>query len=222
MMTGVQGFVTPLVEPPRDRVAGNGWVARFGRTERFVHWWTVLMIVIALLTGLSMGDERGTGVMLWLHIGSVGLIIIGLVAAAVLGDCGALLGSVRHVFTFDDRDREWLRARIRHPFHSHPQPRWGLFNTGQKLLTWALTVSILAVVGTGVMSWRSGGDGGGLHGPAVVVTMIILSAHIFMAVVNPATRPALAGMVFGRVRRSWAATHHRAWLDEVDGSDGVS
>jgi cytochrome b subunit of formate dehydrogenase len=23
-------------------------------------------------------------------------------------------------------------------------------------------------------------------------------------------------MVFGRVRRSWAAKHHRGWLDEVE------
>lgn len=37
-----------------------------------------------------------------------------------------------------------------------------------------------------------------------------------MAVVNPVTRPALAGMVMGRVRRSWAARHHGGWLDDVD------
>jgi formate dehydrogenase subunit gamma len=37
-----------------------------------------------------------------------------------------------------------------------------------------------------------------------------------MAVVNPSTRPALRGMVFGRVRRSWAAQHHRAWLDALE------
>jgi formate dehydrogenase subunit gamma len=180
------------------------------------------MVVIALLTGLSMGDERGAGLMLWLHIGSVALIIVGVAAAAVFGDHRALGRSVRQVFSFDARDRDWLGARMRHRLRRHPNPRWGLFNTGQKLLAWALTVSIVSVVATGIVSWRSGGEGGGLHGPAVVVTMILLGAHVFMAVVNPATRPALAGMVLGRVRRSWAATHHGAWLDEVDGSDGGS
>ena len=214
--------MTPLAEPPRVRVAESEWVARFGRTERFAHWWTVLMVVIALLTGLSMGDEHGAGLMLWLHIGSVALILVGVAAAAVFGDHRALGHSARQVFSSDARDREWLGARMRHPLHLHPQPRWGLFNTGQKLLAWALMVSIVAVIATGIVSWGSGGEGGGLHGPAVVVTMILLGAHVFMAVANPATRPALAGMVLGRVRRSWAATHHGAWLDEVDGSDGDS
>ena len=181
------------------------------------------MVLIALLTGLSLGDERHGGTVLWLHIGSVALIVIGLGAAALLGDHRALLSSARQLFTLDIRDRAWLGARLRHPLQRHPKPRWGMFNTGQTLLAWALTMSILVVVATGIASWRSGGEGGGgLHGLAVVVTMVLLGAHVFMAVVNPATRPALAGMVFGRVRRSWAATHHRAWLDEVDRSDGRS
>jgi formate dehydrogenase subunit gamma len=180
------------------------------------------MVVIALVTGLAMGDEAGAGVMLWLHVGSVALIGVGLTVAAAFGDHRALLGSARQLFSFDSRDHDWIRARARHPLRRHPHPRWGLFNTGQKLLAWALTASIIVVVATGIVAWASGGEGGGLHGPAVVVTMLLLGAHIFMAVVNPATRPALAGMVFGRVRRSWAATHHRAWLDDVDGFDGDS
>jgi cytochrome b subunit of formate dehydrogenase len=36
--------------------------------------------------------------------------------------------------------------------------------------------------------------------------------------VNPATRPALRGMVRGYVSRSWAAKHHAQWLRESDGS----
>jgi formate dehydrogenase subunit gamma len=50
----------------------------------------------------------------------------------------------------------------------------------------------------------------------VVVTGVLLGAHVFIAIVNPVTGPAVAGMVFGRVRRSWAAKHHRGWLDEVE------
>jgi formate dehydrogenase subunit gamma len=35
-----------------------------------------------------------------------------------------------------------------------------------------------------------------------------------MAVLNPATNHALRGMVFGKVRRSWAARHHAGWLED--------
>jgi cytochrome b subunit of formate dehydrogenase len=68
---------------------------------------------------------------------------------------------------------------------------------------------------TGVLSWSHGGEGG-LHGAAVLLTGILLGAHVFMAVVNPATRPALHGMVLGSVRRSWAAEHHADWLKSLE------
>lgn len=203
------------------RVGEHVWVGRFGRTERFAHWWTVLMVVVALVSGLSLGDESSGGPMLWLHVGSVVLIGVGLIVAAGFGDHRALIRAAGQLFRFDARDHAWLNTRLRHPLSRHPDPRRGLFNTGQKLLAWALTVSVVAVVVTGVQSWRAGGEGS-LHGSAVVVTMVLLSAHVFMAVANPATRPALAGMVFGRVRRSWAAAHHPGWLDDVDRADGNS
>lgn len=90
-----------------------------------------------------------------------------------------------------------------------------MFNTGQKLLAWALGTSIAAVILTGVQAWSAGGEGG-LHGAAIAATFVLLGAHLFMALVNPATRPALNGMVFGHVRRSWAAEHHSLWLKGLD------
>ena len=77
-----------------------------------------------------------------------------------------------------------------------------MFNPGQKLLAWALTLSLIVVVVTGIQAWSAHTGEGGLHGSAVVLTALLLGAHLFMAIVNPATRPALAGMAFGRVRRS--------------------
>ena len=222
MASSVRGSLALPTVAALDLVAPEVWVARFGRTERFTHWWTVLMVVFALVTGLLIGDENRSGVTMWLHIGSVALILVGLAVAVLFGDRAAIVVSVRELFGFDARDRAWLVARLRHPLQRHPLPQWGLFNTGQKVLAWALTVWIVAVVVTGIVSWWSGAEGGGLHGVAVVATMVLLTAHVFMAAVNPSTRPALAGMLLGRVRRSWAATHHGAWIDEVEGRDGGS
>jgi formate dehydrogenase subunit gamma len=96
-----------------------------------------------------------------------------------------------------------------------------MFNPGQKMLAWAISGSVAAVVVTGVQAWFTHSGEGGLHGTAVVITAVLLSAHVFMAVVNPATRPALRGMVFGRVSRSWAAEHHGEWLGDLDESECV-
>lgn len=202
-------------EHPTD---GGSWIPRFGRTERFAHWWTVAMVTLALLTGLGMGDESGSGPMLVAHVGSVVLIGTGLVAAFVFGDRAALLSSSRRLFTPDRRDIAWLREHARNPLAASSRHDWGLFNTGQKMLAWMLTASMAAVIGTGIQSWLAGGEGG-LHGAAVVLCAALLGAHIFMAVINPSTRPALHGMVFGRVRRPWAAKHHAAWLAAIDQAD---
>jgi formate dehydrogenase subunit gamma len=176
------------------------------------------MVATALLTGLAMGDDGGSGPILWMHAGSVVLIGVGLAAALLVGDSRALLGAARQLFGFDRRDVRWLRDRVRHPADRGREPAWGMFNPGQKLLAWALTTSVTAVVATGIQAWSAHTGEGGLHGAAVLLTALLLSAHVFMAVLNPATRPALAGMAFGRVPRSWAAAHHGAWLVDLEES----
>jgi formate dehydrogenase subunit gamma len=218
-MTSSQEYVVPLHSPGGDQgSAGSLWVPRFGLTERFTHWWTMAMVATALLTGLAMGDDGGSGPILWMHAGSVVLIGVGIAGALLFGNRRALLRATGRLFGFDRSDARWLRDRLRHPADRGPEPAWGMFNPGQKLLAWALTASVTAVVVTGIVAWSAHTGEGGLHGTAVVLTALLLGAHLFMAIVNPATRPALWGMASGRVRRSWAAEHHRAWLNDLEGS----
>jgi formate dehydrogenase subunit gamma len=210
-----QGATTVPLDYP-DPSHTEDTVHRFGLTERLTHWWTVSMVAVALLTGLGIGDESASGPMLTAHIAAVVLIGVGLLTAVVVGDTRSLLRATYHLFVFDRRDAEWVRAHAR-PAHRGTHGEWGMFNPGQKALAWALTVAISAVIYTGIVSWRAGGeDGGSGHAAAVVVAMALVASHIFMAVVNPSTRPALAGMVRGRVRRSWAAEHHAGWLRDID------
>jgi cytochrome b subunit of formate dehydrogenase len=220
VMSSRHEFVVPIQPGEGGAQPGGGlWVRRFGRTERFAHWWTVVMLATALLTGLAMGDDGGSGSPLaWMHAGSVVLIGVGLAAALLFGNHRALIRSAPRLFRFDRRDAAWLGGLLRHPADHGREPEWGMFNTGQKMLAWAISASVAAVVLTGVQAWFAHTGEGGLHGAAVAMTAVLLSAHVFMAVVNPATRPALTGMVFGRVPRSWAAEHHGEWLDDVDQS----
>lgn len=204
----------PVEEPP-----GQEWVHRFGLTERFAHWWTVLMVAVALVTGLSLGDDGAeSGLLLTAHWGAVVLIGVGLLVALAVGDTKALLRATWKLFSVDRRDATWIRDHRRHPLGGGSHGDYGMFNPGQKALAWALSVAVAVVIFTGIQAATAGGDdAGGLHATAVVVAMVLLGAHIFMAALNPATNHALHGMVFGRVRRSWAAKHHGGWLsDESD------
>ena len=216
-MSSTRGFVVPHQVGGEDQQhARDPWVPRFGRTERFAHWWIVVMLASALLTGLAMGDDSGSGTLLRMHAGSVVLIVVGIAAVVLFGDRRALLRFVGQLFRFDRRDAAWLRSRLRRRADRGVEPAWGMFNSGQKLLAWALSASVAALVVTGVQAWSVHAEGDSSHGTAVALTAVLLGAHVFMAVVNPATRPALSGMVFGRVRRSWAAEHHGGWLADLD------
>lgn len=205
-----------LERAPLEEPGGHEWVHRFGLTERFAHWWTVLMVATALGTGLSLGDDGAeSGPLLTAHWGAVVMIGVGLLVALVVGDTRALLRATWRLFSVDRRDAAWIRDHLRHPLGAGSHGDYGMFNPAQKVLAWALTGAVAVVIYTGIQAASAGGDdAGGPHGAAVIVAMVLLGAHIFMAVLNPATNHALNGMVFGRVRRSWAAQHHGGWLKD--------
>jgi len=207
-----------LTPGPRTRSDGSDeeWVHRFGPTERFAHWWTVLMVSTALVTGLALGDDHRSGPLLVAHWGSVALIGIGLLGALAVGDTRGLLQATWRLFSFDRHDLVWVRDHLRHPGRRGEHGDYGMFNTGQKALAWALSATVAVVVLTGLQSLSSGGDdASGPHAAAVVVAMALIGAHVFMAALNPSTNHALRGMTLGRVRRSWAAQHHGGWLKDM-------
>jgi formate dehydrogenase subunit gamma len=194
------------------------WVSRFGLTERFAHWWTVLMVAVALGTGLALGDDEAeSGPLLTVHWGAVVLLGTGLLAALVLGNTRALLRAAAQLFSVDRRDALWIRDHVRRPLGDRDRHEYGMFNPAQKGLAWALSAAVAVVIYTGIRALSAGGDdAAGPHATAVVVAAVLLGAHVFMAVVNPSTNHALVGMVFGRVRRWWAARHHGGWLDDLE------
>ena len=206
--------------PPRPAHVQPGrgaWVHRFGLTERFAHWWTVAMVITALVTGLALGDDSEGGPLLTAHWTSVALIGVGYLVALVLGDTRSLLRATGRLFLFDRRDGVWVADHVRLSHAGRRQADYGMFNPGQKALAWALTAAVGVVIWTGIQALGAHGeDAAGPHATAVVVAMVLVGLHVFMAVLNPATNPALRGMVLGRVRRSWAAKHHGGWLSDED------
>ena len=45
---------------------------------------------------------------------------------------------------------------------------------------------------------------------------MLVGFHVYLAVIHPATRPALRGMTLGSVRRDWAEHHHADWVASLD------
>jgi formate dehydrogenase subunit gamma len=193
----------------------TGYVRRFSRTERVLHWVNALGFFTLLASGLvlylpslSVLVARRAlvkDVHFWSGIGW----ICALVAVVVLGNRRRLLETARELDAFDGDDLRWLAGR-----HA-PQ---GRFNAGQKLnatLTAAFTVLFLA---SGLLLWLGERDTRFrfastvvLHDGLMYVSLALLLGHLYLAVIHPATRHALRGMTVGTVSEEWAARHHAKW-----------
>ena len=191
-------------------------VRRYGRTQRAAHWWIAGTFLLTFLNGPEDADGITPAVIL--HICTASAMLLGVVAVLVLGNRAALGADLRELTRLDDTDRAFLRS-LRQPRASREAVRWGKFNVGQKLAAWLLAALFAVVFLTGVGAATL--HLGPVHKAVLPVLYLVLAGHVAMAVVNPATRPALRGMLTGAVDRVWATRHHAAWVDAVDAEPAV-
>ena len=86
---------------------------------------------------------------------------------------------------------------------------------------WRTTYTVLYLSGLGelgrhVSAFAPLGALAGLHGLAAGGAAVLVGFHVHLAVIHPATRPALRGMTLGSVRREWAEHHHADWVASLD------
>jgi formate dehydrogenase subunit gamma len=193
---------------------GRRFVERHGRTQRFAHWWVAVFFVATILTAPEAA--RGDTAALVTHILSATALVVGALVVALVGDRSALVADLR-ALRFDDTDRAWFRSLRGKGSGSQPV-RWGKFNAGQKIMARMMLALVVGLLLTGAIDAISGSKT--IHPLVFAAMMLVLAGHVFMAVVNPSTRPALRGMVLGSVDRAWARHHHSAWLDEADPDPG--
>jgi formate dehydrogenase subunit gamma len=117
---------------------------------------------------------------------------------------------MRELEYFDADDRRWLLAR------RAPQ---GRFNAGQKLNA-VVTAALALLFGlSGLLLWLGERDttfrfAGSVrvHDWLTFVSVALLTGHLYLAVIHPATRHALRGITTGSVSEDWARRHHPKWV----------
>ena len=50
-----------------------------------------------------------------------------------------------------------------------------------------------------------------------LISVGLVSGHLYLGLIHPTTRHALRGMTLGEVREDWAREHHPKWLEERRG-----
>jgi formate dehydrogenase subunit gamma len=194
-----------------------GYVPRFSRVERLLHWVNALGFFFLLATGLilylprlSMLVSRRQLIQSIHFWGGVGWL--GALAAVILLGGRRLLATARELDSFDRDDLRWLRGR------GGPQ---GRFNAGQKINA-ILTAAFAVLFGvSGLLLWFGEQNTRYrfastviLHDGLMYVSLALLVGHLYLALIHPATRHALRGMTVGNVSAEWASRHHSKWRPE--------
>jgi formate dehydrogenase subunit gamma len=154
-------------------------------------------------------------------------ILAPLVLVVVVRGRRRLAADVAGALTPTSADGPWLRyamlavlgARVR-------QPPTGKFNAGQKLNTvyWVFAWGALSATGLVLavnFFTKAVFDAGfvervfPLHELLAFVSVLPLAGHLYVALLNRSTRPALSGMLSGEVDAGWAKEHHSEWYADM-------
>jgi cytochrome b subunit of formate dehydrogenase len=197
-------------------MAGAASILRFTCTERAVHWLTALAFFSMLGSGVLIGRSGGLHSLMYAwHLASAGVLVAGLVGLAAGGNRRALRGTARDLTRLQPGDREWLASVPQRLLDGAPEPPAARFNAGQKVNFILIGLLLAALFASGIQAVVVGPHHNlifGVHKLATVGACILVGGHLFMALLNPATRPALSGMLTGDVDRDWAQSHHPLWV----------
>ena len=190
-------------------------VQRFTVSERAVHWLTALAFFSLLLSGLVVG-RRGTfhDVMYAWHLASAGVLVGGVALIVLAGNRRALRRTAQELGSLDVEDRAWLGAIPARLLSGAAEPLAARFNAGQKVNFVFVCVLVCVLYITGVDTIVAGTHHNlifGGHKVATIALCVLVAGHLYMALVNRATRPALRGMLTGEVDREWARKHYPRW-----------
>jgi len=200
-------------------------VERFGKTVRWFHWTFALAFLCLASTGALLGLRRPLGVgpeaahrILRVHeVAALALLVVPTLVV-LSGSTREFFHELEPLLRWSRDDLRWLALQPLSFVKSVELPRAGKLNPGQK-------VNALAMAGLAFVLTVSGGalylHPGALlplavHVACFLVWIPLFAGHLCLALLMPGTRPALRGMINGRVDREWARHHHPRWIEELE------
>jgi formate dehydrogenase subunit gamma len=200
-------------------------IERFCKTTRWFHWSFVAPFLTLAATGgalalrerLSLGREA-TAELVELHEGAALALFVLPALVLLSGRTAESLRDLGEPLRWSRADLRWLALQPRAALGRAELPAAGKLNAGQKLNALLTAGLALSLGGTGVWLWARPGAlvPWFAHHALFLLWIPAFAGHLFLALVHPATRPALRGMLLGHVDRAWALHHHAAWVAELE------
>lgn len=208
-------------------VVHRGELLRHPVYTRVLHWTVAISFILALLSGFAIYSP-------WLFRWLTPLFGGGTMTR-VLHPWFALVFTVAFFFQFlnwlapmrwTSADTRWmkrLRAYVSNREKLEPEET-GFFNGGQKVYFWAIVVSAVLFLITGIPMWLDDVVPRWLVAVSYVVhdlaALVMLAGFIIHVYEGTAAQPGtFRSMIDGTVSRAWARTHHPAWFRKVADRD---
>jgi formate dehydrogenase subunit gamma len=196
---------------------------RYRDGDRMNHWFIALMFVLAGLSGLAFFHPSlfffsylfGGGPWARILHPFMGVLMF-------IGFLGMFLRLWKdNVVTAADREwRQHMGDMLRG--NKADMPPVGKYNYGQKMVFWAMALSLVVLLLTGLMFWRPWfapyfpidalRAAVLLHSIAAVVLVAATIMHVYAAIWVKGT---VRAMTRGTVSESWAKTNHALWHRET-------
>ncbi len=208
-------------------VVHRGELLRHPVYTRVLHWSVAIFFVLALLSGFAIYSP-------WLYRWFAPLFGGG-ARTRLLHPWFGLAFTIAFFFQFlnwfapmawREADTRWtkrLRAYVSNREKLEP-PETGFFNAGQKLYFWAIVVSAVLFLITGILMWFDNLSPRWVVAVSYVIhdiaALIMLAGFIIHVYEGTAAQPGtFRSMIDGTVSRAWAWTHHPGWYGDVTGRD---
>jgi formate dehydrogenase subunit gamma len=203
----------------------RGELLRHPVYSRFLHWSVAIFFILSLLTGFAIYSP-------WLFHW-ITPIFGGGPRTRALHPWFGLVFEVFFLFQFinwfapmawTEADRRWMR-RIRQYVTNEDRVEAedvGFFNGGQKLYFWAIAVSGVLFLVTGLLLWFDDTVPRWVVAVSYVVhdlaALLMLAGFIIHVYEGTAHQPGtFRSMMDGTVTESWAWTHHPGWYRALTG-----
>lgn len=202
---------------------GHPAIERYTPNDRSNHWFTALCFVLLALSGLALFHPSMYWLTALLGGGTWTRILHPFIGVVMFVSFMILVIRFWHHNVLQAHDRQWLRQFDDVVGNREDRlPPVGRYNAGQKLLFWVLLLSMLGLLLTGLVMWRSYFShlfpisilrlASLLHaffGFVIICTIIV---HVYAAIW---VKGSLKSMTQGTVSYAWARKHHPLWYRDV-------
>jgi formate dehydrogenase subunit gamma len=203
--------------------AGPNELQRYDDRERLYHWLTVVLLMVALVSGMALFHPSLYFLSAFTGGGAWSRILHPFIGVATVVVFLFLYLRVRIDNQMTAQDKAW-RAKMGELLRGRKEnmPEAGKYNAAQKMVFWAMSISLVVLIVTGFAMWRpyfahllpidAVRVAVVLHAISAVVMVLSIILHVYAVIWVQGT---LRAMTRGTVTRAWARRNHAAWHREM-------